>query len=84
MQIRAITIKIRKKKFLMKIVKFLGVLLDSSLSWKHHIVELSKKIAGAVEIFYKVRHHSYSFENSLLLIVLLFCFLWNHCLRLNT
>ena len=37
-------------------VKFLGVLLDSGLSWKHHIAELSKKLARTVGIFYKVRH----------------------------
>ena len=37
-------------------VKFLGVLLNSGLSWKHHIAELSKKLARTVGIFYKVRH----------------------------
>ena len=34
----------------------MGVLLDSGLSWKHHIAELSKKLARIVGIFYKVRH----------------------------
>ena len=37
-------------------VKFLGVLLDSSLFWKHHIAELSKKLARTDGIFYKVMH----------------------------
>ena len=37
-------------------VKFLGVLLDSSLFWKHHIAELSKKLARTDRIFYKVMH----------------------------
>ena len=36
-------------------VKFLGVLLDAHLSWKPHIIELSKKLARTVSIFCKVR-----------------------------
>ena len=57
-------------------VKFLGVLLDSSLSWTDHIVELSKKLAGTVGIFL-LSETSYSlgdFESYLLLIVLIFVF----------
>ena len=49
-------LKIGKKKIVMKIVKILGVLHDSSLSWKHHIAELSKKLARIIRIFYKVKH----------------------------
>ena len=60
----------------------LAIWLDSGLSLKHRIAELSKKLATnarTVGIF------SFGdFENTLLLIVLLFCFIWNHCLRLNT
>ena len=37
-------------------VKFLGLLLDENLSWKHHISELSKKLARTCGIFFKVRH----------------------------
>ena len=33
-------------------VKFLGVLLDENLSWKYHLIELSKKLA----MFFKIRH----------------------------
>ena len=52
-----VILKIGKKKICSEnCVKFLGVLLDSGLSWKHHIAELSKKLARTVGIFYKVRH----------------------------
>ena len=36
-------------------IKFLGVLLDENLSWKHHLTELSKKLAGICGVFFKVR-----------------------------
>ena len=37
-------------------VNFLGVLLDETLSWKPHLVELSRKLARSIGIFYKLRH----------------------------
>ena len=37
-------------------VKFLGVLLDETLSWRSHLVELSRKLARSVGIFYTLRH----------------------------
>ena len=39
-----------------KHIKFLGLLLDENLSWKHHLSELSKKLARTCGIFFKVRH----------------------------
>ena len=39
-------------------VWFLGVLLDSTLSWKFHISELSKKLARTAGLFYKIRHYA--------------------------
>ena len=39
-------------------MKFLGVLLDSSLSWKPNITELSKKLSRTVGLFYKIRHYA--------------------------
>ena len=49
-------LKIGEKKILNEnCVKFLGVLLNSNLSRKHHIAELCKKLARTVGIFYKTR-----------------------------
>ena len=39
-------------------ITFLGVPLDSHLSWKSHITELSKKLSRIVGLFYKVRHYA--------------------------
>ena len=39
-------------------VCFLGVLLDSTLSWKFHISGLSKKLARTAGLFYKIRHYA--------------------------
>ena len=38
-------------------IKYLGVLVDSILSWKPHITELSKKLARTTGIFFKIRHY---------------------------
>ena len=38
-------------------MKFLGVLLDENLSWKSHLIELSRKLARSVCIFYKLRQY---------------------------
>ena len=37
-------------------VKYLGILIDSTLNWKPHVSELSKKLARNCRIFYKIRH----------------------------
>ena len=36
-------------------VKYLGVLIDSKLTFKHHIAAISKKISRAVGMMYKLR-----------------------------
>ena len=38
-------------------IKHLGVLVDSTLSWKPHITELSKSLARTTGIFFKIRHY---------------------------
>ncbi len=53
-----ITIKINKKAISEeKYVKYLGVLVDSSLSWKPHIDNIAKKISRAIGIMYKIRYY---------------------------
>lgn len=50
-------IKIGKKHIRwVKFVKFLGLLLDEHLSWKYHLIELSKKLARACGMFFKIRN----------------------------
>ena len=54
-----IVLKIGNKKIKQEsYVKFLGVLLDSNLSWKFHLAELSKKLARTAGLFYKIPHYA--------------------------
>ena len=54
-----INIKFDRKKVSQETcVKFLSVLLDSTLSWKLHLIELSKKLSRAVGLLYKIRHYT--------------------------
>ena len=54
-----ITVKIGKKKIHRENhVRFLGVLLESTLSWKTNITELSKKLSRTVGLFYRIRHYA--------------------------
>ena len=54
-----LTIKIGRKKIKQENhVRFLGVLLDSTLCWKTHIAELSKKLSRTIGLFYKIRHYA--------------------------
>ena len=48
----------RKKIKQESCVKFLGVLLDSNLSWKFHLTELSKKLARTPGLCYKIHHYA--------------------------
>ena len=51
-----ITILINKEAIdEVKHVKYLGVLIDSQLTFKYHIDELNKKVSRAIGILYKLR-----------------------------
>ena len=51
-----VTIIIHKKAITeKKSIKYLGILIDSTLSWKDHITNLSKKLSRTVGILYKLR-----------------------------
>ena len=51
-----ITIKINKKAISEKeFIKYLGVLVDSTLSWKYQISNITKKISRSIGIMYKLR-----------------------------
>ena len=53
---RQVTNKINRKAINEKdSIKYLGVLIDSTLSWKNHILNISKKISRAIGIMYKLR-----------------------------
>ena len=47
-----------KKIFESTNIKYLGLLMDSRLTWKFHINELSKKLSRAIGILYKIRAYS--------------------------
>ena len=36
-------------------IKYLGVIVDSALSWKDHILNLTKKLSRAIGVMYKIR-----------------------------
>ena len=40
----------------MTCIKYLGVLIDSNLNWKEHILNMSKKITKSIGIICKLRH----------------------------
>ena len=52
-----IILKFGKKKIGQETcAKFIGLLLDSHLSWKDYITEQTKKLSRSIGLFYKVRH----------------------------
>ena len=51
-----ITLKINKMAIVEeKYVKYLGLLIDATLSWDSHIDNLSKKIARSLGLMFKIR-----------------------------
>ena len=56
-------------------IKYFGILVDATLSWKPQIIELSKKLARTTGIFYKIRHYVSSETLKLLYYSLFYLFL---------
>ena len=52
-----ITLKINKNAIIEKDhVKYLGMIIDSTLTWKNHINNVSSKISKSIGLLYKIRH----------------------------
>ena len=45
-----------KQIYQKKCIRYLGVLIDSHLNWKDHILNLSKKLSKSIGIICKLRH----------------------------
>ena len=53
---QSITLKINKKAILEKDhVKYLGIIIDSTLTWRIHIDNVSSKISKSIGLLYKIR-----------------------------
>ena len=53
-----VTLKLDKKALCQKDnIKYLGVLVDSHLNWKHHILHVSKKISRSIGVMYRIRKY---------------------------
>ena len=54
-RLNRVTLKINRCKiFESSKIKYLGVILDPNLSWKHHIFELNKKLVRGVGMIFKI------------------------------
>ena len=48
----------RTKIFESPKIKYLGLILDSRLTWKFHIAELTKKLSRSVGMLFKIRDYT--------------------------
>ena len=56
-RLNRVTLKINGCKiFESSKIKYLGVILDPNLSWKHHVFELNKKLIRGVGLIFKIRN----------------------------
>ena len=70
-----ITLKIHKKAISEKDhIKYLGVMIDSTLTWKSHIDKVSKSISRALGLLYKIR----PFVNNKILKMLYYSLIFSH------
>ena len=67
------------------LAKFLGVIIDSNLSWNLHISNLSRKLAKYSPILYRIRKHCMNkplklIYSCLIYSNLIYCIsVWGHC-----
>ena len=74
---KSITLLINRKAIQEKeYVKYLGVLIDSGLTWKNQIDLISKKVARGIGVMYKIR----SFVNPSILVTLYYSIIYPHLL----
>ena len=70
-----VTIKIQKIALCQKThIKYLGVIIDSTLSWKHQIKNITCKISRAIGIMYKLR----PFLNSTMMKNIYYSIIYSH------
>ena len=70
-----ITLKIHKTALTEKShVKYLGIEIDSTLTWKTHIENLSTKISKAIGLLYKIRY----FVNIKIMRMLYYSLIYSH------
>ena len=70
-----VTIVIKKKAIAEKsAIKYLGVTIDSTLSWNDHILNISKKISRAIGVMFKIR----PFVNTAILKNLYYALIYSH------
>ena len=69
------TIKLGKKALFQKEhLKYLGVMVDSHLNWKHHIQSITTKISRSIGLMYRLR----DFVNLNVLKNLYYCLIYSH------
>jgi hypothetical protein len=70
-----VTLKINRKAIMQKDhIKYLGVIIDSHLNWKHHILNVSKKISRSIGVMYKLREYI----NSKMLLNIYYSLIYSH------
>ena len=70
-----VTLKINKKAIMQKdYIKYLGVIIDCHLNWKHHILNVSKKISRSIGVVYKLRE----FMNTKMLKSIYYSLIYSH------
>ena len=70
-----ITLKIQKKAITQKnSIKYLGIMIDSGLTWQLHIDSLSKKISRSIGLIYKIK----TFVSKSILRMLYYSLIFSH------